>query len=108
LTVKGYQARVAHDGPGALVTAEAFRPAVAILDLGLPVMDGYELATRLRELPHLRDIKLVAVTGYGQESDRRKTRRAGFRHHLVKPVDLRRVEQVLAGSAVEEDGADQA
>ena len=65
-------------------------------------MDGYELAARLREVPDLRGTKLIAVTGYGQESDRRKTQAAGFHHHLVKPVDLRAVDDVLMGSAVGE------
>ena len=59
-------------------------------------MDGYELASRLRELPDLNDLKLIALTGYGQESDRQKSREAGFDHHLVKPVDLTILESVLA------------
>ncbi len=99
LTAKGYQTRVAHDGPAALLAAETFRPAIGFLDLGLPVMDGYELAARLRDIPALRRMKLIAVTGYGQESDRQKTRQAGFDRHLVKPVDLRAVDDVLTGTA---------
>ena len=95
LTAKGYQTRIAHDGPAALIAAEAFRPAVAFLDLGLPVMDGYELASRLLNIGHLGPIRLIAVTGYGQESDRRRTRQAGFHSHLVKPVDLKAVEDAL-------------
>ena len=59
-------------------------------------MDGYELASRLRELPDLNNLKLIALTGYGQESDRQKSREAGFDHHLVKPVDLTILESVLA------------
>jgi CheY-like chemotaxis protein len=93
---KGYDARVAHDGPSALAVAETFRPHVAFLDIGLPVMDGYELAAQLRRRPGLEHMSLIAVTGYGQESDRQKTHEAGFRHHLVKPVDLHAVEMVLA------------
>ena len=96
LTAKGYDTRVAHDAPAALRIAAEFRPAVAFLDIGLPVMDGYELAARLRELPELNGMKLIALTGYGQESDRRKSREAGFDHHLVKPVDFTVVESVLA------------
>ena len=92
---KGYQARVAYDGPSALRLAETFAPDIAFLDIGLPVMDGYELACRLREMPGLTSIRLIAVTGYGQESDRQKSRQAGFDHHLVKPVDLTDVETVL-------------
>jgi PAS domain S-box-containing protein len=101
LTVKGYQTRVAHDSPAALLVAETFRPEIAFLDLGLPVMDGYELAMRLRDIPDVGAMRLIAVTGYGQASDRRKTRRAGFHQHLVKPVDLGLVDQVLAGIAAE-------
>jgi PAS domain S-box-containing protein len=92
---KGYHARVAYDGPSALRLAETFAPDIAFLDIGLPVMDGYELACRLREMPRLTSIRLIAVTGYGQESDRQKSRQAGFDHHLVKPVDLTEVEAVL-------------
>jgi len=80
----------------ALRACEDFVPHTAFLDLGLPVMDGYELATRLRGLPGLRDIQLIAVTGYGQESDRRRTRAAGFQHHLVKPVDISTIEALLS------------
>ncbi len=96
LTAKGYDTRVAHDAPSALRIASEFRPAVGFLDIGLPVMDGYELAAHLRELPELNGMKLIALTGYGQESDRRKSREAGFDHHLVKPVDFTAVESVLA------------
>ena len=67
-------------------------------DIGLPVMDGYELAERLRQLPGVEAIRLIAVTGYGQESDRQKTRAAGFQHHLVKPVDLHVVEEIVNGA----------
>ena len=71
-------------------------PDIAFLDLGLPVMDGYELASHLREIPGLAGLRLVAVTGYGQESDRRRTREAGFHHHLVKPVDIDAIEATLS------------
>jgi PAS domain S-box-containing protein len=96
LKAKGHRARVAHDAPSALLLARERCPAVAILDLGLPVMDGYELAARLRELPGLGTIRLIALTGYGQESDRQRTRAAGFYHHLVKPVDFQTLEQVVS------------
>jgi PAS domain S-box-containing protein len=95
LRVTGHDTRVAHDAPAALRLAASFRPDVALLDIGLPVMDGYELARRLRELEGLAGIRLVAVTGYGQESDRQKSAAAGFHHHLVKPVDLDAVQAVL-------------
>jgi CheY-like chemotaxis protein len=84
----GHEIRVAHDGVSALAVASEFRPDVALLDLGLPVMDGYELAGRLTELFAEHPPKLVAVTGYGDDVDRRRSRQAGFSHHLVKPVDL--------------------
>ena len=96
LSSRGHEIRVAHDGVEALRACEDFVPHTAFLDLGLPVMDGYELAARLRGLPGLRDIQLIAVTGYGQESDRRRTRAAGFQHHLVKPVDISTIEALLA------------
>jgi signal transduction histidine kinase/CheY-like chemotaxis protein len=86
LREKGHTAEVALDGPTALDLAQHFHPDVAVLDLGLPVMDGYELARRLRERsPALR---LIALTGYGQRSDRERTRAAGFDAHLVKPVAI--------------------
>ena len=71
------------------------RPDIAILDIGLPVMDGYDLATELRRLPGLADLQLIAVTGYGQEIDRQRTTRAGVRHHLIKPVDISTLERAL-------------
>lgn len=95
LNGRGYETRVAHDGPTALRIAEDFRPDIAFLDIGLPVMDGYELAGRLREIAALSGIRLIALTGYGQESDRKKTQAAGFHHHLVKPVDLDALEAIV-------------
>ena len=95
LSAKGYKTQVAFDAPSALRIAAEYRPAIAFLDIGLPVMDGYELGARLRGLSELNDIKLFALTGYGQESDRQKTRDAGFDHHFVKPIDLDAIEAVL-------------
>jgi len=95
LAGKGYDTRVAHDAPTALRVAAEFSPDIAFLDIGLPVMDGYELASHLRELPGLAGVRLIALTGYGQESDRRRTRAAGFHHHLVKPVDIAAIEATL-------------
>jgi signal transduction histidine kinase/ActR/RegA family two-component response regulator len=95
LRTLGHEVRVALDGPSALDAARAFRPEVALLDLGLPVMDGFELATRLRSDPGSSAIELIAVTGYGQEIDRRRTREAGFGEHLVKPVDLDRLDGLI-------------
>jgi signal transduction histidine kinase len=95
----GHTTSVAHDGPTALAAAAAFRPHVALLDIGLPVMDGYELARRLREQPELDKTKLFAITGYGQESDRERSRAAGFQEHLVKPIDLARLATLIDGAA---------
>jgi signal transduction histidine kinase/ActR/RegA family two-component response regulator len=92
---QGYEVRTAADGPSALRVAETFVPEIALLDIGLPVMDGYELAERLRRYPAKRRPTLVAVTGYGQESDERKAREAGFAAHIVKPVDLRLLGNTL-------------
>src|SRR5262249_47711230 len=74
----GHMPTVAEDGPTALAKAAEFKPHVALLDIGLPVMDGYELARRLREQPEMRRVRLFAITGYGQESDRIRSRAAGF------------------------------
>ncbi|HEX8107741.1 MAG TPA: response regulator, partial [Kofleriaceae bacterium] len=91
LEIMGYTTRVAHDGPEALKLAAEFDPDLALLDIGLPVMDGYELARRFHDNPDLRRVPLVAVTGYGQPSDRERSAAAGFDAHLVKPVDIERV-----------------
>ena len=96
LSQKGYDTRVAHDAPRALQIAATFKPVTAFIDIGLPVMDGYELAERLRAMPSLAGIRLIALTGYGQESDRRRGREAGFDEHLVKPVDIAAVEAAAA------------
>ncbi len=96
LTTLGYEVAVAHDGPEALRCAEAAPPDAAVLDIGLPVMDGYELAARLRALPGLSALPLVAITGYGQDTDRCSSREAGFAEHLVKPVDIRAVRALMA------------
>ena len=96
LGAKGIETRVATDPLAALQIASAYVPDVAFLDIGLPVMDGYELVARLRAMPALAGTRFVAVTGFGQSSDRRRTAEAGFQHHLVKPVDLRAIDAVLA------------
>ena len=95
LAHRGYDTHVAHDAPSALQVAAELAPDVAILDIGLPVMNGYELASHLRKLPGLAGIRLVAVTGYGQESDRARSEQAGFQHHLVKPVAIDAIDATL-------------
>jgi len=86
----------AHDGGEAVRAGLEHRFDVAVLDIGLPVMDGYELAGHLRRLPGLAELQLIALTGYGQESDRQRAREAGFHQHLVKPVDVSVIEASLA------------
>jgi PAS domain S-box-containing protein len=92
----GHEVSVAADGPSALEIAATAPPEVALLDIGLPVMDGYEVARRLREIPGCQRTRLIALTGYGQESDRERSRKAGFAEHLVKPVDLDDVTRAVA------------
>jgi signal transduction histidine kinase/ActR/RegA family two-component response regulator len=91
----GHSVVVAHDGPSALEASGQFAPDLAILDIGLPVMDGYELATRLRERFKEHSPYLVALTGYGQPSDRARSSAAGFDLHLVKPIDANRLLDVI-------------
>jgi CheY-like chemotaxis protein len=86
LEMWGHEVAFAYDGPSALETAEQWRPEAVFLDIGLPGMDGYQVAERLRELPQAKDAVLIAITGYGQDDDRLRSRRAGIDHHLVKPV----------------------
>ena len=92
----GYVTRVAHDGAEALEAAKAFRPQVAFLDIGMPGMDGYDTARAMRRLEGLEGMTLVALTGWGAESDRQKSSEAGFDQHLTKPVQLDVVQDVLA------------
>ena len=89
----GHDVRVAHDGPQALEALRSFPAEVGLLDIGLPVMDGFELARRIREQDGGQPLRLIAVTGYGQEHDRKRTQSAGFDRHLTKPVDL---DQLIA------------
>jgi signal transduction histidine kinase/CheY-like chemotaxis protein len=95
LSALGHTVDVAHDGPSALAAAALFQPHVALLDLGLPVMDGVELGERLRAEPGLDTILLIALTGYAQEIDRSRTSQAGFDGHLVKPVDVLEVDRLV-------------
>jgi CheY-like chemotaxis protein len=99
LSNAGYETAVAYDGPEALRSAAASPPDVALIDIGLPVMDGYELAARLREERPPGDLRLIALTGYGQESDRERSRNVGFDLHLVKPVDLDTLMRAIEATA---------
>jgi PAS domain S-box-containing protein len=96
LRLRGHDVQVAHDGPSALKVATTFRPKMIFLDLGMPGMDGYEVARRVRKAPGLEKTVLAALTGWGQQEDRRRTTEAGFDHHLVKPPEPKAVEKLLA------------
>jgi len=98
LQIYGYATRVAYDGISVLELAKSFRPDVALVDIVLPTMDGYQLARRLRQLPELRGTRLFAVTGYGQLADRMRSAQAGFDRHLVKPVDLEELRRMIDGA----------
>jgi len=95
LALEGHETHVAHDGPSAVDAARRLRPDVAILDIGLPGFDGLEVARRLRAEPGLRELLLVALSGWVQPDDRARSREAGFDHHLAKPIRLKSLELVL-------------
>ncbi len=95
LKLFGHEVRVVYDGWAALAEAPAFRPDIILLDIGLPRMDGYEVARRLRRQPESANILLVALTGFGQEQDRRRAQEAGFDAHCVKPVDFDALQALL-------------
>ena len=95
LRLWGHEVEVAHDGADAVRVAQERRPDVVLLDIGLPGMDGYQVAGALRSLPDLHGALIVALTGYGQESDRQRSRQAGFDNHLVKPVDLEELRRLI-------------
>ena len=106
LKLGGHEVRTVHDGPAALEVALTFEPQAVLCDIGLPGMNGYEVAARLREQPELRKTPLIALTGYGQEEARRRAKEAGFDYHLVKPVEPAALDALLdslrgdAGSAI--------
>jgi two-component system CheB/CheR fusion protein len=93
LEIYGYEVRAAFSGPEAVEATRTFLPDVVLLDIGLPGMDGYEVARLIRADGN--GCMLVALTGYGQDEDRRRSREAGFDHHLIKPVDLEALTRVL-------------
>jgi CheY-like chemotaxis protein len=97
LELSGHETASVYSAADALTRVAVFRPDIVLLDIGLPGMDGYEVAQQIRELPGLGGIRLIAVTGYGRLEDRQRAREAGFDDHLVKPVDLTVLEQKLTG-----------
>jgi signal transduction histidine kinase len=100
LRLAGHEVSTAYSGPAALEAARAERPDVVLLDIGMPEMDGYEVARRLRQEPGLEQVMLVALTGYGREEDRQRSRQALIDHHLVKPADPTALQGLLAGFEV--------
>ncbi|HTU16997.1 MAG TPA: response regulator [Gemmataceae bacterium] len=102
LQLSSQDVRATYDGLSALTQAEAFRPDLVFLDIGMPGMDGYEVARRLRRQAGLENVLLVALTGWGQEEDRRRSQEAGFDRHLIKPVEPKVLETILADLAVRE------
>jgi CheY-like chemotaxis protein len=103
LSKLGNEVETANNGPAALAAIQSFKPSVVLLDLGMPGMSGYEVAQRARAMPEGKETVLVALTGWGQEDDRRRTREAGFNHHLVKPVEVGVLEVLL--SEIQRNGA---
>ncbi len=97
LTVMGHEVRTAHDGQAAVEAAAAFRPEVILLDIGMPRLNGYEAARRLRQLAWGGEVLLVALTGWGQEEDKRRAEEAGFDRHFTKPVAVAALTKLLAG-----------
>lgn len=99
LSLGGHEVRTAHDGVQAVTEAEQFRPDLVLLDIGLPIMDGYDAAREIRSRPWGSETVLVALTGWGQEEHRVLTKQAGFDHHLTKPADLKALEALIGGLA---------
>jgi CheY-like chemotaxis protein len=99
LRILGAEVDTAYDGASALEKIRRDRPAAVFLDIGMPQMDGYEVAAQIRGAPQHQEIILVALTGWGQEEDRRRSQQAGFDHHLVKPPDLEALRAVLTSVA---------
>jgi CheY-like chemotaxis protein len=96
LSIMGHETRTAHDGESAVSHAESFLPEVVLLDIGLPLLNGYEVAQRIREQPWGKSMFLIAVTGWGQEEDRQRSSEVGLNVHMVKPVEPAALEKLLA------------
>ncbi len=103
LRLEGHQPRIALDGAAALAVAEEFQADLVLLDIGLPNLDGYAVARRLRDMPQMKETLLVAMTGYGLERDYRRSREAGFDHHMIKPLDVEALRRLLASPTGVED-----
>ena len=90
-----HDARMVHDGPGAIAEALEYRPRVVLLDIGLPGMDGYRVASELRSLPELQGLVMIAMTGYSRDEDFRRSESVGIERHLVKPIDFAELQSLL-------------
>jgi PAS domain S-box-containing protein len=99
LEMSGHAVELAYDGPTAIEAAIRCQPEVVVLDIGLPGLDGYQAAQRIRQHASLKSIVLIALTGYGRDTDRQRSKDAGFDHHLVKPANLDEIEEILRGVA---------
>ena len=97
LQIMGHDTRTAHDGESAVSTAETFLPEVVLLDIGLPKLNGYEVAQRIREKTWGQSMYLIAVTGWGQDEDRQRSSEVGLNLHMVKPVEPAALEKLLVG-----------
>ncbi len=95
LRLLGAEVRVVYSGRDALEAMKTFYPTVVLLDIGMPEMDGHEVARRIRQQPEFRNVMLIAMTGWGQEEDRRRSQKAGFDYHLIKPADVGALETLL-------------
>ncbi len=96
LGLLGHEVHVVFDGRKGIEAARSFRPRVLLLDIGLPLVDGYQVARTLRE-DGFDDVLIIALSGYGQEEDRRRSREAGMNHHVTKPVDVKTISDLIAG-----------
>ena len=104
LRLFGADVRVVYNGVDALEVLTEYTPAAVLLDIGMPKMDGHEVARQIRQRPELKDVTLIALTGWGQEEDRRLSRTAGFNHHLIKPADAGTLQSLLLSPEDREQG----
>jgi DNA-binding response OmpR family regulator len=95
LTIEGHEVHLAHTGKDAYAVAQRVRPHIAILDIGMPDLNGYEVARRIRHEAWGKPINLIAVTGWGQDADKRRSHVAGFDHHMTKPIDFDVLKRLL-------------
>ena len=104
LRMEGHDVTVVHDGREALSTIESVQPEVALLDIGMPELNGYEVAHQVRRQAHGQQMMLIAVTGWGQASDKARAAAAGFNHHFTKPVEPERLSELLRATAPNSSG----